>query len=308
MRDPFPDPTDADVVDDDAADAGHPARAAAAGAGESMRAAVDAMAAPGHRAVDHVRTGFPSIDTLLGGGLRRGDLIVLCGEVGVGKSAMAIAIALRANEAGFASAFFSGEMRAERLVERALAIEGRVRVDDLRRGTVDDATRATVDAAAARLRDRLPWFAELPDGGLADVDAAFGVLGMPELVVIDPLHWLADGAMPLDESLATVMRALKAMAIRHDVAVLVTTHLPAMIADRPDPRPTLDDLGALGSIKQVADVVLGIFRQEMHERASDVEGATELLVLKNRNGATGYADLYFYKQWMRFEDMLEPDR
>lgn len=274
----------------------------------NMRVAVDAMSAPGHRAVDHVRTGFPSIDTLLGGGLRRGDVIVLCGEVGAGKSAMALAIALRANEAGFASAMFSGEMRAERLVERALAIEGRVRVDDLRRGTVDDDARASMDAAAERLRDRLPWFAELPDGGLDDVDAAFSVLGMPELVVIDPLQWLATGAMPLEESLAAAMRALKAMAIRRDVAVLVTTHLPAMIADRPDPRPTLDDLGALGSIKQVADVVLGIFRQEMHERASDVEGATELLVLKNRNGATGYADLYFYKQWMRFEDMLEPDR
>jgi replicative DNA helicase len=46
----------------------------------------------------------------------------------------------------------------------------------------------------------------------------------------------------------------------------------------------------------------------MYDSAPDVDGATELLVLKNRNGARGYVDLYFYKQWMRFEDMLEPDR
>ena len=46
----------------------------------------------------------------------------------------------------------------------------------------------------------------------------------------------------------------------------------------------------------------------MYDSAPDVDGATELIVLKNRNGAREYVDLYFYKQWMRFEDMLEPDR
>jgi replicative DNA helicase len=64
----------------------------------------------------------------------------------------------------------------------------------------------------------------------------------------------------------------------------------------------------LGAVKQFADVVLGLYRHEMYESAPDVDGATELLVLKNRNGARGYVDLFFYKQWMRFEDMLEPDR
>jgi replicative DNA helicase len=84
--------------------------------------------------------------------------------------------------------------------------------------------------------------------------------------------------------------------------------LPALPRDRKDPRPQLDDFGALGAVKQFADVVLGLYRHEMYESAPDVDGATELLVLKNRNGARGYVDLFFYKQWMRFEDMLEPDR
>ena len=61
-------------------------------------------------------------------------------------------------------------------------------------------------------------------------------------------------------------------------------------------------------MKQIADVVLGLFRQDMYEPARDIEGATELLIRKNRNGPTGYVDLYFYAQWMRFEDMLDPDR
>ena len=53
---------------------------------------------------------------------------------------------------------------------------------------------------------------------------------------------------------------------------------------------------------------LALFREGMYDSARGIEGATELFVRKNRNGGTGYVDLYFYAQWMRFEDMLDPDR
>jgi replicative DNA helicase len=138
------------------------------------------------------------------------------------------------------------------------------------------------------------------------VDAA--VLGDVDLLVVDPLQSLAGGARPLEEDLATAARSLKRLAVDHDVCVLATSHLATIVRDRKDPRPQLDDFGALGALKQFADVVLGLYRQEMYDTAPDVDGATELLVLKNRNGARGYVDLFFYKQWMRFEDMLEPDR
>ena len=72
--------------------------------------------------------------------------------------------------------------------------------------------------------------------------------------------------------------------------------------------PGLGDFGALGAVKAHADIILGVYREEMHAPGTGVEGATELRVLKNRNGGTGYVDLYFYKQWLRFEDMLDPDR
>jgi replicative DNA helicase len=58
-------------------------------------------------------------------------------------------------------------------------------------------------------------------------------------------------------------------------------------------------------VKQHADVVLGLYREEMYESSPSADGATELLALKNRGGPTGYVDLYFYKQWMRFEDLIE---
>jgi replicative DNA helicase len=87
--------------------------------------------------------------------------------------------------------------------------------------------------------------------------------------------------------------------------LLAVTSLRAATRERSDPRPRLDDLGALGALKQHADVVLGLFREEMYSDLRDVQGAAELHVLKNRNGALGYADLYFYKESLRFEDVVD---
>ena len=98
---------------------------------------------------DSVPTGFPSVDALLGGGVRRGDLVVLGGEAGAGKSALALGILLRIGENGGQAAYLTGEMSAERVYDRALAIESRVRFDQLHSGRLDDASRSQIAAAAA---------------------------------------------------------------------------------------------------------------------------------------------------------------
>ena len=90
---------------------------------------------------------------MLGGGFRRQDLVVLGGDVGSGKSALGLAIALRSASAGVPTLVLSGEMSPERVLERALALEGRAPIDDLRQGRLDAAARASVGAAAVRLRD-----------------------------------------------------------------------------------------------------------------------------------------------------------
>ena len=258
---------------------------------------------------DSIPTGFPSLDELLGGGLRRGDLIVIGGDTGSGKSALTLAIALRVSETGRHTLFLTGEMEAERVLERALAIEGRARVDELRRGTLDEATRANVGAAAVRLRDNALRVERLPAPGTIDVVAErIGEARETELAIIDPLQSVAPGDRTRDEGLASAVQRLKTLAMDQHIAILLTAHLPAMLRDRQDPRPQLDDFGTLGAVRHHADVVLGLFREEMYQASNGVDGATELIVLKNRNGGMGYADLYFYKQWMRFEDMLDPDR
>jgi replicative DNA helicase len=264
---------------------------------------VDA-AADGAPARDTVASGFPSLDKMIGGGFRRGDLIVLGGDVGSGKSALALAIAIRA-AINHRTVFVSGEMLPERIHERALAIEGRARVDDLRRGSLSDATRAQVGAAAVRLRDRLPLI-EASHGGVASLVPLLDGLRDTELLVVDQIDGLGSTDRRMAEEGAAAIKTLKSLALERKIAILATSQLPNL-TEREDRRPTLDDFGGMGATKQYADIVLGLYREELYHESRDITGATELFVRKNRNGRTGYVDLYFYAQWMRFEDMLDPD-
>ena len=267
---------------------------------------IDAVA-DGAPPPDTIPIGFPSVDRILGGGVRRGDLIVLGGDVGSGKSALALAIAMRAAEGGSEVIFLSGEMSPERVLERALAIEGRARIDDIRQGSLDDAARSGVGAAAIRLRERAPIVEPLE----GEADAVAGTLhhrrGL-HLAVIDSLENIRNHDAPLEEQRAATAARLKSLAVELDMAILVTAQLSALDRSRQDLRPRLPDLGGKGAIAHQADVVLGVFREEMYQPGHGVEGATELLIVKNRNGSAGYADLYFYAHWLRFEDMLDPDR
>jgi len=274
---------------------------------EALVARIDAMV-PGAPAPDTVPSGFPSLDRMLGGGFRRQDIAILAGDVGSGKSALALGIAIRAARAGVPTLHLSGEMSPGRVMERALALEGKASVDDLRQGRLDPAVRAAVGGAAHRLRDIPLLLRPLLGEGFDEVREALDIVPQRALLVVDSLQ-LAPSPRPaarLEERVALAMRALKAVAVDRDLTVLATAQLPRHRADRADPRPTLDDLGGLGAIKQNADLVLAIYREEMYRSRQGVEGATELIVAKNRNGPTGFVDLYFYSRWLRFEDMLDP--
>lgn len=253
---------------------------------------IDALA-DGAPVGDTIATGFPTVDKMLGGGLRIGDLVVLGGDVGSGKSALALGIAMRAAARSAVVRYYTSEMTAERVYERMLAIEGRARIDDLRHGALDEATRASVAAATLRMRDAALLVHRLP----AELTDALRAVEGLKLAIIDSLQGLPEGE--------DAVRTLKAMAIDLGIVLLVTAHLPGLDKTRADPRPTLDDLGPRQTVKQHADIVLGLFREEMYGGGQAVEGATELLALKNRGGSTGYIDLYFYKQWLRFEDLLD---
>jgi len=258
---------------------------------------------------DTVATGFPSVDRILGGGFRQGDLVALGGDVGVGKSSFALAVALRIAERGETAAVISGEMDEDRLWERALAIESRTRLDDIRRATVSDEARAALGAAAVRLRNRPLVYRPMAAASFEEVADRIRALHAP-FTAVDYLQLLPPATPSTEraEQDAAAVRLLKEVALDAHTALLLVAQLPHHNAKRRDPRPALDDFGALGAVKYHGDVVLGLYREEMYQMTRGVEGATELIVAKNRHGQTGFVDLYFYREWMRFEDMLEPDR
>lgn len=266
---------------------------------------IDAIA-EGASDSDSISSGFPSLDRSIGGGFRRGDLAILGGDVGSGKSAFALAIAIRSAEHNSVG-YFSAEMTQQRLMERVLAIEGRVRVDELRQGTLDEMSRARVGAAAVKLRERLPRFGRISSDSEYGLPEDWEEAGVPDLLVIDSIQGIGGGRREAAEEQALAVRSLKSLALDAGIAILATAQLP-QLSSRSDRRPQLDDFGVLGAVKHHADIVLALYREAMYDSARDVEGATELLVRKNRHGSVGYVDLYFYAQWMRFEDMLDPDR
>ena len=264
---------------------------------------------PGHPGQDTIPSGFPSIDKMLGGGFRRRDLVILAGDVGSGKSSLALGIALRSALLGTPTMYFSGEMSEERLMERALAVEGKATIDEIRAGTLSDPTRASVGAAAIRLRGLPLVIRGLHGQNFEELNSGIRMVPRPGLVVIDPVQMVEPPrpASTSDETLGLAARSLKSLALDHDVVVLALAQVSINPGKREDPRPTLEDLGGQGALKQHADLVLGIYREEMYRPGGGMEGATELIVAKNRNGPTGFVDLYFYRRWLRFEDMLDPE-
>src|SRR5690606_12914530 len=194
-------------------------------------------------APDAIATGFPSLDQVLAGGLRRGDLILLAGDAGSGKSALALAMTLRAARTGRTVAFLSAESTPERMLERAVGIEGRFALDDLRRGRLDEESRLRAASAAHELRDTLPELGRIPGPSPDAIAEELRRTLDLELAVVDGIGALAAGKLPRAEELATALFSLKRVALELEIALLVTVPLAVPVRDRPDPRPSLEDLG-----------------------------------------------------------------
>jgi replicative DNA helicase len=268
-----------------------------------------------------ITTGLPKLDKRLGGGLFRGDLVILGGRPSMGKTALANNIARCAAKSGLRVAMFSAEMTAESLAMRALAAAQYWRTEfafdrfayaHLRQGA-PNINRSHLAAAA---KDLLGLKLEIDDrAGLsvAQIEHAARAirrkLGGLDLVVIDYLQILdlphARG-LNLSAVIGEATKALKVMARKLNVAVLVLSQLSRQLESRDDKRPQLSDLRESGNIEQDADVVLFAYREEYYldrseprddggggklhewmerkERARDV---MEIITAKQRQGPVG---------------------
>ncbi len=267
----------------------------------------------GGKTITGVPSGFADLDEITSG-FQKSDLVIVAARPSMGKTALVLNIAQHAAiECNVPIAFFSLEMSKESLVQRLLTSEGRVDAQRLRKGmlTNDDFPRL---ARAAGILSAAPiWIDDTPGITLLEIRSKARRLKADHdvgLVVLDYLQ-LVQGP-PDSESrqqeISMISRSLKALAKELHVPVIALSQLSRAPDQRTgDHRPQLSDLRESGAIEQDADLVMFIYRQEMYDGPTDkdgnsIEGRSEVIVGKQRNGPTGIVNLYFHKHYTRFEN------
>ena len=255
-------------------------------------------------APDLVTTGYPSLDRILAGGLRRGELSIIGGDAGAGKTALALGIAIRAAVAGYPVLILTHESSEAQCWERLVTAESGITQIATRTGILPhggaDALRSAADVLT-----RLPITVERAPHTPALLAERLDEADLPALVIIDGLATMDQPPRPVAEAHAQVIRLAKRVAVEQEVAVILTAPLATDRRQVPPPRPVLSDFGVLGAAANAADVVLGIFREALYDDAPDVAGAFEVHLLKHRAAPSAFTDLYIEPGAGRVEDLIE---
>ncbi len=262
--------------------------------------------------VTGVPSGFTDLDELTSG-FQKSDLIILAARPSVGKTALALNMALHcATEAAKTVGIFSLEMSKEQLFMRLLTSDARVDAHRFRGGFLGEQDYDRLVAAFARLHDAKVFIDDSPAAGILEMRAKARRLKMEhglDMLVVDYLQ-LMQGRGRFDnrqQELASISRSLKILAKELQVPILALSQLSRAPESRSDHRPQLSDLRESGALEQDADVVLFIYREEMYvpegERAPESEGTAEVIIGKQRNGPVGSVRLAFLKQYTRFENL-----
>jgi len=264
-----------------------------------------------------VPTGFTDLDRMTTG-LQKGDLCIVAARPSMGKTAMALNVAAHAAIAhNIPVAIFSLEMSSEQLVQRLLCAEGRIDAQKLRRGRLSQEEHQRLAAAAGHLNTAPIWIDDQPGSNVLEIRAKARRLQSElrsdgkelGMVLIDYMQ-LMSGHRTTDsrvQEVSDISRGLKALARELAVPVMALSQLSRGPEQRTDKRPMLSDLRESGSIEQDADVVMFLYRPEYYapaEKREELEGKSELIVSKQRNGPTGVVQLHFYKAYTRFDSAL----
>lgn len=250
-----------------------------------------------HGAPGGVLSGLADLDHLTGG-FRPGQLITICGRTSMGKTAVAGAFALNADAAGHATLVASIEMGTEELEDRWLSTVSRVHTDAIRTGDIPPRDRDRVEDGITRLERSRIHILDEPAATVATIRAAARKVPGLALVVIDYLQLLTPTAKRDNRQVevSEISGALKRLARDLNVPVLALAQLNRGVEQRNDKRPMLSDLRESGAIEQDSDIVLGLYREEYYKPDTDRRGVLEIIVLKQRSGPLGAADVAYRPQ------------
>jgi replicative DNA helicase len=303
-----------------------------------------AEAAKRGEGITGVPTGFDKLDRKCAG-LHKGDLYIVAGRPGMGKTAFVLNMAVNVasprrvkapdssdllgagdiEQPGWGVGVFSLEMPREQLASRLLGGEARVDVSRLRSGNIRQDDWIKLTEAAARV-ERLPiWLDDTPALGLLDLRAKIRRLKADierktedgpaaqglGLVIIDYLQLMQGrrDAASREQEISELSRGLKQLAKEMSIPVLALSQLNRSVETRSnDKRPQLSDLRESGAIEQDADAIFFIYRDDYYRREqSDEPGIAEIIVAKQRNGPTGVVKLRFTSEYTRFDNLANEE-
>lgn len=258
-----------------------------------------------------VPSGFKDLDELTSG-FQPGDLIIIGGRPGMGKTAFALNITQHLGvELGEPVAFFSLEMSKEQVAMRLLSSIAMVNSASLRKGFISKRDWEKITDAAVRLADAPIYIDDSSQMSVLEVRAKARRLKMEKgklsLIIIDYLQ-LMRGRTAYDrreQEISEISRSLKAMAKELKVPVIALSQLNRSVEKTQDRRPTLANLRESGAIEQDADVIIFLYRDEMYKRDTKNKGKAEVIVAKQRNGPTDTVYLTFLSDYTRFLDYTD---
>jgi replicative DNA helicase len=251
-------------------------------------------------------TGLVDLDAVLGG-LQNSNLITLAARPGMGKTALALNIVERCSAPAL---IFSLEMSKAQLADRLLSGKSKINLTRLTAGKLngDDWSRLTKAAGDLSI---LPVFIDdSPLLHFSEIRRRARIAYKKHdirLVVIDYLQLMrGDSAKGNREAeIASISRALKALAKELCIPVLALSQLNRNLEARSEKRPELADLRESGQIEQDADVVMFIYRDEVYHRDENNpnRGKAEIIVAKHRNGPTGFVVVSFSPETTTFRNL-----
>ncbi len=254
-------------------------------------------------------TGLSAVDRKING-LNKSDLLLLAARPGMGKTSMALNVALSAAKAsGKTVAIFSLEMSKEQLVTRLLANEGLIENTRLATGNLRESDWEKIAQAASVLNQTNIRIDDNPLLTVADMNAKCRRLENLGLVVIDYLQLMTSAGGKgysgenRQQAVADISRMLKIMAKELQVPVLCLSQLSRANEKRDDKRPMLSDLRESGAIEQDADIVMFLYRDDYYNEDSEKRNIAECIVAKNRHGETGKVELRWMPDYTAFSTL-----
>ena len=252
-------------------------------------------------------TGLPDLDNMILG-LNKSELILIAARPGMGKTSIALNIALSvAMTQRKKVAVFSLEMSREQLATRLLSRASLVPSTNLLTGQLSDQQWRDVAAAANTLSASEILIDDNPSLTVSDMNAQCRMVKDLDLVVIDYLQLMQSAGSghswsneSRTQAVSDISRMLKIMAKQLNVPVICLSQLSRANESRTDKRPMLSDLRESGAIEQDADVVIGLYRDGYYNRECENPNLAEAIVLKNRKGQTGTVNLTWVPEYTTF--------